>query len=96
MSKATPKNEPPKKSALPVLAFVFAFLVPIAGIIMGRSALRQMYEGNISYSNSGLAMAAVTLGWIFTIVLVLLLILFSPWLCFLVVFLISGAYPLRM
>ena len=96
MSKATLKNEPPKKSALPVLAFVFAFLVPIAGIIMGRSALRQMYEGNISYSNSGLAMAAVTLGWIFTIVLALLLILFSPWLYFLVVFLISGAYPLRM
>jgi hypothetical protein len=96
MSNDIPQNKAPQKSALPVLAFVFAFLVPIAGIIMGRSALRQMYEGNISYSNSGLALAAVTLGWIFTIVLVLLLILFSPWLYFLVVFLISGAYPLRM
>jgi hypothetical protein len=92
MSNATPKNEPPQKSALPVLAFVFAFLVPIAGIIMGRSALRQMYEGNISYSNSGLALAAVTLGWIFTIVLALLFILFSPWLYFLIVILISGGW----
>jgi hypothetical protein len=88
MSKATP----PGKSILPVLALVFAFLVPIAGIIMGRSALRQMYEGNISYSNSGLAMAAVTLGWIFTIVLTLLFILFSPWLYFLIVILISGGW----
>ena len=88
MSKASP----PGKSFLPVLAFVLAFVIPIAGIITGRSALKQMYEGNISDSNRGLATAAVTLGWIFTIVLALLLILFSPWLYFLIVILISGGW----
>jgi hypothetical protein len=94
MSNYTPQNKTPQKSALPVLAFVFAFLVPIAGIIVGRSALHQMYTGQISDSNRGLATAAVTLGWIFTIVLALL-ILFFPWVFyFLIVFLISGGFPL--
>jgi len=88
MSKATPSG----KSFLPVLAFVLAFVIPIAGIITGHSALNQMYRGEIPDANRGLAKAAVILGWVFTIVLALLLILFSPWLYFLVVFLISGGW----
>jgi hypothetical protein len=88
MSKATP----PGKSFLPVLAFVLAFVIPIAGIITGRSALNQMYRGEIPDANIGLAKAAVILGWVFTIVLALL-VLFFPWVFyFLIVFLISGGW----
>jgi uncharacterized BrkB/YihY/UPF0761 family membrane protein len=88
MSKATPSG----KSFLPVLAFVLAFVIPIAGIITGRSALNQMYRGEIPDANRGLAKAAVILGWVFTIVLALL-VLFFPWLFyFLIVFLISGGW----
>jgi hypothetical protein len=93
MSNVTPQNnQPARGGALPVLAFICAFLVPIAGIILGRIALRLIYEGQISDSNRGLAIAAVTLGWIFTILLALLM-LFFPWVFyFLFVFLISGGW----
>ena len=96
MSNDSTHNKPSGNSALPVLALVFAFLIPIAGIVMGRIALGRMYRGQIDDSNRSLAKAAVVLGWIFTILTVVLLLFFAPYVYFFLVFLISGGYPLKM
>ncbi len=67
MSNVTPQNnQPASDSALPVLSLVFAFLIPIAGAIMGHIALGQMNKGQIVETNRSLAKAGVILGWIFT------------------------------
>ena len=67
MSNVTPQNnQPASDSALPVLALVFAFLIPIAGAIIGHIALGQMNKGQIVDTNRSLAKAGVILGWVFT------------------------------
>ena len=67
MSNVTPQNnQPASDSALPVLALVFAFLIPIAGAIIGHIALGQMNKGQIVATNRSLAKAGVILGWVFT------------------------------
>lgn len=96
MSNSTSRSKPNGNSALPVLALVFAFIIPMAGIVMGRMALGRMYRGQIDDNNRGLAKAAVILGWIFTIITAVLLIYFSPYVFFFLVFLMTGAYPLKM
>ena len=67
MSYPTPQNNQPQgDSALPVLALVLAFVFPIAGAIIGHVALGQMNRGQIVATNRSLAKAGVILGWVFT------------------------------
>jgi hypothetical protein len=67
MSYPTPQNNQPQgDSALPVLALVLAFIFPIAGAIIGHVALGQMNRGQIVATNRSLAKAGVILGWVFT------------------------------
>lgn len=67
MSNVTPQNnQPASDSALPVLSLVLAFLIPIAGAIIGHVALGQMNRGQIVDTNRSLAKAGVILGWVFT------------------------------
>ncbi len=77
MSNVTPQNnQPASDSALPVLALVFAFLIPIAGAIIGHIALGQMNRGQIVDTNRSLAKAGVILGWVFTGLTVLAIIFY--------------------
>ena len=96
MSNAASLSKPARKSALPVLALVFAFIIPIDGIVMGRMALGRMYRGEIDDKDRGVAKAAVILGWIFTIITAVILVFFLPYVFFFLVFLLSGGYPLKM
>jgi hypothetical protein len=67
MSYPTPQNNQPQgDSALPVLALVLAFIFPIAGAIIGHVALGQMNRGQIVATNRSLAKAGLILGWVFT------------------------------
>jgi hypothetical protein len=67
MSNVTPQNnQPASASPLPVLSLVLAFIIPIAGAIIGHVALSQMNTGRIVDTNRGLAKAGVILGWVFT------------------------------
>jgi Na+/proline symporter len=85
MSNVTPQNnQPASDSALPVLSLVFAFLIPIAGAIMGHIALGQMNRGQIVDNNRGLAKAGVILGWIFTGLTALIVVFWAVFLAWLV------------
>jgi SNF family Na+-dependent transporter len=85
MSYPTPQNnQPASDSALPVLSLVFAFLVPIAGAIMGHIALGQIDKGQIIQTNRSLAKAAVILGWILTGLTVLVIALYGVFIAWLV------------
>jgi predicted tellurium resistance membrane protein TerC len=71
MSNPTPDNKQPSTdSVLPILAIVLAFLIPIAGAVIGLIALRQMSEGRLADTNKGLAKAGMILGFVFTGLLV--------------------------
>jgi hypothetical protein len=77
MSNPTPQNnQPAGDSALPVLALVLAFIFPIAGAIIGHVALGQMNRGQIIDTNRSLAKAGVILGWVFTALTFLLIVLY--------------------
>ena len=67
MSNPTPyNNQPSGDSARPVLALVMAFVFPLAGAIIGQIALSQMRQGRIIDTNRSLAKAGMILGWVFT------------------------------
>jgi hypothetical protein len=73
MSNQTPQNnQPSTDSTLPILALVMAFVVPIAGAIIGQIALKQMREGRLVDTHKGLAKAGVIVGWVITGIYVLL------------------------
>jgi hypothetical protein len=77
MSYPTPQNNQPSgDSALPVLALVLAFIFPIAGAIIGHVALGQMNRGQIVATNRSLAKAGVILGWVFTGLTFLFIVLY--------------------
>lgn len=77
MSSVTPQNnQPASDSALPVVSLVLAFLIPIAGAIIGHVALGQMNRGQIVDTNRSLAKAGVILGWVFTGLTVLAIIFY--------------------
>jgi Domain of unknown function (DUF4190) len=64
-------NYPPQPSqaptsALPVLALVLAFFIPIVSIVLGHVALNQMNRGQIASDQRGLATAGLVLGYVFT------------------------------
>jgi K+-transporting ATPase c subunit len=67
MSNVTPQNNQPSgDSALPVLALIMAFVFPLAGAIIGHVALNQMRNGQIVDTNRSLAKSGMILGWVFT------------------------------
>lgn len=71
MSNPTSENKQPSTdSILPILAIVLAFLIPIAGAVIGLIALNQMREGRLEDTNKGLAKAGMILGFVFTGLLV--------------------------
>lgn len=55
-----------RESSSPTWALVLAILVPPVGAIMGHIALKSMSTGEISSVNRRFAVAAVTVGWILT------------------------------
>ena len=78
MSYPTPQsNQPQGDSALPVLALVLAFIFPIAGAIIGHVALGQMNRGQIVATNRSLAKAGVILGWVFTGLAAIFIVLYA-------------------
>jgi hypothetical protein len=91
MSYPTPQNNQPSgDSALPVLALVLAFIFPIAGAIIGHVALGQMNRGQIIDTNRSLAKAGVILGWVFTALGFLVIVL---WVVGVVLLIDSGYDP---
>jgi hypothetical protein len=67
MSNVTPQNnQPASDGSLPVVALILAFVVPLAGAIVGHIALNQMRDGRIVDTNKSLAKAGMILGWVFT------------------------------
>lgn len=77
MSDVTPQNnQPANDNALPVLALVLAFVFPLAGAIIGQIALGQMRDGKIVSTNRSLAKAGMILGWVFTGLTVLLVVIY--------------------
>lgn len=52
-------------SQLPIFALVAAFIVPLAGVIMGHISLNQMNKGQISSQNRTMAIAGLALGYVF-------------------------------
>lgn len=53
-------------SNLPIFALVGAFVIPIAGVILGHMAISQMNRGQISSANRNLARIGLIVGYIFT------------------------------
>ena len=89
MSNPTPQNNQPQgDSALPVLALVMAFVFPLAGAIIGQIALSQMRQGRIIDTNRSLAKAGMILGWVFTGLSALFLVLYVV----LIAFAVSSGY----
>lgn len=77
MSNVTPQNnQPSNDSALPILALIMAFVFPLAGAIIGHIALNQMRDGRIVDTNRSLAKAGLILGWVFTALGILFLVLY--------------------
>ena len=64
-------------SNLPIFALVGAFVVPLAGIILGHISINQMNKGMISNQNRGLAMAGLILGYVFIALSILLGVLIA-------------------
>lgn len=73
MSNQTPQNnQPSTDNTLPILALVMAFVIPLAGAIIGQIALKQMREGRLIDTHKGLAKAGLIVGWVITGIYVLL------------------------
>jgi uncharacterized membrane protein len=54
-------------SSMPLLALIFAFLMPIVGLILAYVSLNQVKLGQVSNSNEKQARLALTLGWVFLV-----------------------------
>ena len=52
-------------SNLPMFALIGAFVVPLAGIILGHLSLSYMKKGQLSTQNKGMATAGLILGYVF-------------------------------
>ena len=52
-------------SNLPMFALIGAFVVPLAGIILGHLSLSYMKKGQLSEQNKGMAKAGLILGYVF-------------------------------
>jgi hypothetical protein len=50
---------------LPLFALIGAFIIPLAGIILGHLSLSYMKKGQLSEQNKGMAKAGLILGYVF-------------------------------
>jgi hypothetical protein len=50
---------------LPMFALIGAFIIPLAGIILGHLSLNYMKKGQLSTQNKGMATAGLILGYVF-------------------------------
>jgi len=76
-SSANSGNPSAPLSNLPIFALVGAFVIPIAGIILGHLSISQMNKGIISNQNRGMAMAGLILGYVFIALSILLGVLIA-------------------
>jgi uncharacterized protein DUF4190 len=66
------RNEPPRRSGKALAAlicgvvglFLIPLLAPIAAIVLGRSAQREMREARGGLAGWGMAQAGIVMGWI--------------------------------
>jgi len=63
---SNPSPEGTAPSNLPIFALVGAFVIPIAGVILGHIAISQMNRGQISSANRNFARIGLIVGYIFT------------------------------
>jgi hypothetical protein len=61
----------PETSGLAIGALVAAFVFPIVGLILGYVARRDIDRSGGTKTGRGLATAAIVIGWVFTVVTVL-------------------------
>ena len=61
----TPANPSGSYTNLPMFALIGAFVVPLAGIILGHLSLSYMKKGQLSTQNKGMATAGLILGYVF-------------------------------
>ena len=61
-------------SNLPIFALVGAFVVPLAGIIIGHISISQMNRGLISSQNRSMATIGMILGYVFTVLSIVIFI----------------------
>jgi hypothetical protein len=60
-----PARDTGSYSNLPMFALIGAFVVPLAGIILGHLSLSYMKKGQLSTQNKGMATAGLILGYVF-------------------------------
>lgn len=60
----SPTTPPMRTNTMAILALVFAFLFPLLGAIFGHVALGQIKRSG--EEGKGLALAGVIVGWVFT------------------------------
>ena len=68
-----PPYGPPKTNVLAIIAFVAAFVVPIAAIVLGHISVSQLRTSG--EQGRGLAIAGLVVGYVFTAIGVLFFIL---------------------
>jgi len=69
-------NYAPPASGLAIAALVLAFFAPLIGLILGYSARKEINQSNGAKGGRGMASAAIALGWIFTLLGVLLAVIY--------------------
>lgn len=70
-------GEHPQTSNLSIVALIFAFVIPIVGMILGFSARKEIEQSNGQKSGSGLATASIWLGALGTLGILLIIILIA-------------------
>jgi hypothetical protein len=60
-----PSNAGDSYANLPLFALIGAFIIPLAGIILGHLSLSYMKKGQLSEENKGMAKAGLILGYVF-------------------------------
>jgi hypothetical protein len=64
-AQTTVSNSQSNLSNLPMFALIGAFIIPLAGIILGHLSLSYMKKGQLSEQNKGMATAGLILGYVF-------------------------------
>jgi hypothetical protein len=69
----------PSASGLSVAAFVVSLFLPFIGLFMGYAARNEIRNSNGTKGGNGLASAAIAIGWIFTIIGIILIGVFAAY-----------------
>lgn len=67
-------------AGIAIAAFVLTFFVPLIGLILGYAARKEIAQSNGAKGGRGLASAAIALGWIFTLVGLVLIVVYVSYL----------------